>query len=800
MAETQVQETTSLLRPSQPQYVFESSIARARKRRVKQFQCCVCTIFLVGVTAAVVITVAYSINDNDNPISNDNSTAIESDVVPLESFLVLLNSRNWPLNDEISNGLDNITTDIQDALIAGKKALSEKDRMETYNPSLSIDSPSYRHQKAFSFSEKARNLSRKGYAEEYATRYLYGIQNDLYELTKICFNDGTDESGPDYCSPTPSESCNVYQKYRSYDGSCNNLRHSALFGVANTPFRRGLPADYADGISQPRASRSGTPLPSARVVSIEVHRPYYREDLKFSVMLAVWGQFLDHDITATAPSRKNNGDTISCCGNQAYSSPECFPVLVEPSDPLAKYNISCMEFVRSAPSPTCCLGPREQMNQVTSFIDGSVVYGADESKAQSLRTFEGGFLKTYVTKDNRTLLPISHDMADGCNRDDERERGRYCFLAGDDRANENLHLVTMHLIWVRQHNRLATQLSTMNPHWNDEILFQEARRLVGAQMQHITYNEFLPILLGDRIMKQFQLSPQQYGYFNKYSDHIDPNIANEFATAAFRFAHTIIPGLIKLLANDSTSPEYVQMHKMLFDPFALYDEGELDRILRGAMNTSIEASDSYFSNELKSHMFERDTKQTNESKKCGLDLVSLNIQRGRDHGLPGYVFWRKKCGLAVPHTFDNLREVMDRDPLENIKSVYRTVEDIDLYSGAVSEKPLEGSILGPTFTCLILDQFMRIKYGDRFWYENSCNWQSFTGEQLNEIRKTTLSGVICDNADDLSYIQPRVMERSGNKNEYTNCASIPKPNLKLWQDKLNRLRVPTTKLNVITFK
>lgn len=153
----------------------------------------------------------------------------------------------------------------------------------------------------------------------------------------------------------------------------------------------------------------------------------YKDDRKFTVMLAVWGQFLDHDITATAPSRLRNGGAISCCSSHHQ---ECFPVLVEDQDPFSRYNITCMEFVRSAPADTCCLGPRQQMNQVSAFIDGSVVYGADEEAARKLRAFEGGRLKMHVTEDGRELLPVSLDMGDGCNREEERKKGRYCFMTG----------------------------------------------------------------------------------------------------------------------------------------------------------------------------------------------------------------------------------------------------------------------------------------------------------------------------------------------------------------------------------
>lgn len=148
-------------------------------------------------------------------------------------------------------------------------------------------------------------------------------------------------------------------------------------------------------------------------------------------MLAVWGQFLDHDITATALSQKQNGSSISCCQIDGILSPECFPVFIDKTDPFAAYNITCMEFVRSAPSPRCCLGPREQMNQASAFIDGSVVYGNDENKVMSLRTMSNGLLKMYLTEDNRTLLPVSDDMNDGCNREEQSSKGRYCFASGN---------------------------------------------------------------------------------------------------------------------------------------------------------------------------------------------------------------------------------------------------------------------------------------------------------------------------------------------------------------------------------
>ncbi|XP_017300485.1 chorion peroxidase-like [Diaphorina citri] len=185
-------------------------------------------------------------------------------------------------------------------------------------------------------------------------------------------------------------------------------------------------------------------------------------------MLAVWGQFMDHDVTATALTKGNNGSTITCCGVQKdQQHPACYPVELKSGDDYYhKYNMTCMEFIRSSPAPSCTLGPREQLNQVSSYLDASVVYGNTEELANRLRTFQKGELKMFITPDGRELLPVSTDPLDGCNEKQQNAQGRYCFMSGDARANENTHLTSMHLLLARQHNTLARQLATLNPDWD----------------------------------------------------------------------------------------------------------------------------------------------------------------------------------------------------------------------------------------------------------------------------------------------------------------------------------------------
>ena len=105
----------------------------------------------------------------------------------------------------------------------------------------------------------------------------------------------------------------------------------------------------------------------------------------------------------------------------------------------------------------------------------------------------------------------------------------------------------MHTVWLREHNRLAMGLHRLYPYWQDEKLYQEARRILIAQMQHITYNEWLPIILGRAYMRNSGLVFLDDGYSDQYVaegavvGQFDPRVANEFATAAFRFGHSLIP-------------------------------------------------------------------------------------------------------------------------------------------------------------------------------------------------------------------------------------------------------------------
>jgi len=161
--------------------------------------------------------------------------------------------------------------------------------------------------------------------------------------------------------------------------------------------------------------------------------------------------------------------------------------------------------------------------------------------------------------------------------------------------------------------------------------------------------------------------------------------------------------------------------------------------------------DNFFTKDVTNHLFQQ------KGQSSGMDLVALNTQRGRDHGLPGYNAWRELCRLPRINSFEELEEVFANPSVaRGMRRLYRSVDDIDLFMAGASEKHISDAIVGPTFACIIGEQFRRIKEGDRFWFENGGMPSSFTEKQLKQIRKSSLARVLCDNSN-VQLMQPLAM-------------------------------------------
>ncbi len=470
---------------------------------------------------------------------------------------------------------------------------------------------------------------------------------------------------------------------RSPDGRGNHLFLTDL-GAAGTEQMRLGPVSYSDGLG---AMTPGAAPP--RAISNAIADQSTAGDIAnpqgVSNLFWVWGQFIDHDITLTP-----EGHT------------EFIPIVAPAGDPAFPPG-SVIPFMRSEPMDSDG-GTLSFTNEITAFIDASMVYGSDAQTAAALRG-DGGFLKTGANN----LLPDAPDPDD----DDG-------LLAGDVRAGENVALTALHTIFVREHNRQVTEIAKQHPGLSADELYGAARARVEAIVQAITYNEFLPLLVGRGTMTAYA----------GYNPNVDPSISIEFSTAAFRLGHSLLSTTIERIdeTGDQTADGPLSLRDAFFRPDLLRGEDALEDILRGLAGSHAQALDTMIVEDVRSFLF-------GDPGDGGLDLVSLNIQRGRDHGLPAYNDLREAVGLTRAKSFDDVTS----DPVlqQKLITTYGTVNAIDAWIGGLAEDPVDGGMLGELFARIVVDQFERLRAGDRFWSE-----AILTEEERDDLWSTTLSDVI----------------------------------------------------------
>jgi len=632
------------------------------------------------------------------------------------------------------------------------------------------------HREALSLGLKGEKSISK--ALELAEKYFYkndkpNGKNEITASTNI---------DPDIAnaSECPKEPLCTPKKYRSIDGSCNNHLYPR-WGKAFSPYNRVLNPNYGDGINSPRLSKSKEALPNVREISVRMNRYIEPPASKLTLITMQFGQFIDHDFASAAPTRTQDGSAISCCRAEILANPTelkhpaCFEIPISKKDPFfSQHNVTCMNFVRSIATPRsdCKLAPREQLNQPTAFIDGSQIYGSTTDTMKSLRAFEGGRLLSRLSNKVEILPAQTNGTCNvpGGNFDK-------CFVAGDPRVNENIDLAVVQTIFLREHNRIAKELFKLNPYWKDEKLYQETRAIVAAEIQHILYTEFLPAILSRQTLIQFGLLPSEVGSLNRgYDPKTNPMLFNGFATAAYRW-HSSIQGKLQIVNSQDEVIGEVPLSATFNNPTLMNQPTMFDGLLYGMTKQPMQKIDEFFTKEVTDKLF-RPWNST-----FGLDIYSLNVQRGRDHGLKGYTSWLKQCGLPKVKSFKHLEQLIPKRLVNMLRDLYDSVHDIDLYVAGILEKHLPNSELGPLFSCLVAEQFRRLKYGDRFFYENYGQINSFSKEQLAEIKKVSIARLFCDNGNDIKKMQPHafiVPNYWWNKRVSCNSELIPKMSLDPW--------------------
>jgi hypothetical protein len=486
-----------------------------------------------------------------------------------------------------------------------------------------------------------------------------------------------------------------YLIWRSLNGVGNNLEHPN-WGKTNIPLLRRTPIDYADGIST--LSVRGPENPNPRVISNKICEQVSTEGNPYGMtdMVWGWGQFLSHELAITP-----NG-TIDA----SFKSP--------PDDEFPDRTIN---FKRSAIVPGYI--PIQQPNGLTPYIDASNVYGTNDVRLTGLRLNDGtGRLKYEYSKNGEIVLPLNVDNLPNANNGKPADT---MFLAGDVRSNENVVLTCMHTLFMREHNRLCLNIINEKPEWKDkdELIFQQAKRILSGIMQSITYNEFLPALFGEDFPK-----------YEGYKDNVNPGILTEFATVAYRIGHTLVTSKSQIGDNPD---HFLELRHTFFNPDFIKQNG-VDGLLYGSTLKECNNIDNQVISALRSFLFGPPT-ATNL-----LDLAALNIQRGRDRGVPVYNVFRESFGLKKVNSFEQITK--DKRISEGLKEIYKNVEYIDPWIGILAEDHLPGATIGPLMKNILTDQFINIRSGDRFWYEID---PALSSAEKSMITNTKLSDVISRN-------------------------------------------------------
>ncbi|XP_036310250.1 lactoperoxidase [Pipistrellus kuhlii] len=582
-------------------------------------------------------------------------------------------------------------------------------------------------------------------------------------------------------APVPEVTCDN-SSYRTLTGACNNQRDPAL-GAANRALARWLPAEYEDGLSlpfgwTPGKTRNGFRIPLAREVSNQIAGYLNEDDVldqNTSLLFMQWGQIVDHDLDFAPDTELGSSEySKEQCDKYCLQGDNCFPILLPHDDPKVRTQGKCMPFFRSGfvcPTPPYKTLAREQINALTAFLDASFVYGPEPSLAGRLRNLSSPLglmaVNQEVWDQGLAYLPYDNKKPSPCEFINTTARVP-CFLTGDSRASEHVLLAASHTLFLREHNRLARELKRLNPHWDGEKLYQEARKILGAFVQIVTFRDYLPIVLGVEMEKWI---PPYRGY----NQSVDPRISNVF-TFAFRFGHLEVPATLSRLGEDyqpwGPEPE-LPLHTLFFNSWRIVQDGGIDPLVRGLLATKskLTKQDKMMTGELRDRLFQP------THKIHGFDLAAINIQRGRDHGMPGYNSWRGFCDLRQPQTLAELGAVLKNEMLaKKLLDLYGTPSNIDLWIGGIAEPLVERGRVGSLLACLLGKQFQQIRDGDRFWWENPG---VFTEKQRDSLQGMSFSRLVCDNTH-ITKVPLHAFQANSYPHDFVDCSAVEKLDLSPW--------------------
>jgi len=422
-------------------------------------------------------------------------------------------------------------------------------------------------------------------------------------------------------------------------------------------------------------------------------------------------------------------------------------MILQPSDPFYTQHGGKTTFARcnhNATSGTDPSNPRQQVNGATGYIDGQTVYGENNAIAQFLRNGTGGLLKYQMGPDGElptfvgdpTLLPAGITYVNPAGNVITNN----LFALGSPRVNQQPQSMCLNVLWRREHNRLARSLAATNPSWSDETLYQEARRRVIAYMEHFYETEYMPMLLGTP-----NLDP-----YHGYNASQTVNVNMMYNTVSLRYGHTQVNNITWRLNEDGTKANGgdILLREVFFDPTIIVNYGCSD-IWRGLNAKAHNSPEVNIILDLKEFVLAK-------NGSVGIDLLSTNMRRGRDLGLPRFRDAKLLYGMQ-PWTSFNFTESQ-----ANLEAAYNTTDpsDCDPWICGILEPGfdnVDGGELGQLNHMVVKTQFEAFRDGDRFWYLNN----QFTPDELAQIQGTKLADIILRNSN-LKSLKCNIFEVPGN--------------------------------------
>ena len=500
---------------------------------------------------------------------------------------------------------------------------------------------------------------------------------------------------------------------RAFDGAGNNIANPNI-GSSGQLLTRLTTQNFSDGFS----SMANQDWENPRIISLALcsEEQQKSDPQGRSVLGGWWGEFIRNDLQLTPHLNSQSGLDIE---------EEHIPIPTEDErmnptgvdDAIIKY----IRTEYSSESGTGSDNPRQYRNEVSAWLDGGSLYGSDQTTSEFLRSHVGGrMLMTdwigvdyFPAYDSSGFLPTW---------DGNRNHANIVFAVGDSRNLDHIGTASIHLLLLREHNRLADAISKANPAWSDEDVYQRARKLVQGEIQAITYNEYLPSI---------GIVLPEYG---GYDDTLNPAISNEFYLLVLNFMESLrVDGWVLTDENGTPYPE---------SPLTLgagYWSGEalltysIEPLLRGGslttQRTGVVLLADGFQNQMSGAMWGG-----------WMDDCAMDIQRTRDRGLTDYNSLRGELGLTE---WNNLTEISGSgDGGFSLSEVYSDVAAVDASIGVAVETRVNESVFGETQMLLAIDTFTRIRDGDRLWFANDPDVAAVSSELAN----TTLTDLILRNS------------------------------------------------------